>query len=191
MRTNIVATSRFLSYVLRHRPDTIGVNLDEGGWIAIETLLAALARHGRPITRDVINQLAAGTDKQRFEVRNDRIRAAQGHSIQVDLHLPPVAPPPLLYHGTVERFLARICDEGLQPRGRTYVHLSADPQTAAAVGARRGRPTVLIVDAAGMHRHGFNFYQAANGVWLTNHVPPRWLNPYTSSPRRPEVIGYG
>lgn len=180
MTTNIAATSRFLSYVLRHRPDTIGVNLDEGGWIAIETLLAALARHGRPITRDVINQLAAGTDKQRFEVKNDRIRAAQGHSIQVDLHLPPVAPPPLLYHGTVERFLARIRDEGLQPRGRTYVHLSADPQTAAAVGTRRGNPIVLTIDAAGMHQHGFTFYQAANGVWLTNHVPPQWLNTYSS-----------
>ncbi|HEU4543461.1 MAG TPA: RNA 2'-phosphotransferase [Jiangellaceae bacterium] len=177
MTTNIIAASRFLSYVLRHRPDTIGVNLDEGGWIAIETLLAALAEHGRPITRDMINQLAAGTNKQRFEIRNDRIRAAQGHSIQVDLHLPPVAPPPLLYHGTVERYLARIRQEGLQPRSRTHVHLSADPHTAAAVGARRGRPTVLIVDAAGMHRHGFTFYQAANGVWLTKHVPPRWLDP--------------
>lgn len=177
MTTNIIAASRFLSYVLRHRPDIIGVNLDEGGWIAIETLLAALAEHGRPITRDMINQLAAGTNKQRFEIRNDRIRAAQGHSIQVDLHLPPVAPPPLLYHGTVERYLARIRQEGLQPRGRTHVHLSADPHTAAAVGARRGRPTVLIVDAAGMHRHGFTFYQAANGVWLTKHVPPRWLDP--------------
>jgi putative RNA 2'-phosphotransferase len=181
MTTNIVATSRFLSYVLRHRPDAIGVNLDEGGWIAIETLLAAMARHGRPLTRDVINQLAAGTDKQRFEIKTDRIRAAQGHSIQVDLHLTPVPPPPLLYHGTVERFLARIRQDGLQPRGRTHVHLSADPQTAAAVGARRGHPIVLVIDAAAMHRHGFTFYQAANGVWLTKHVPAQWLNTYAPS----------
>jgi len=181
MTTNIVATSRFLSYILRHRPDTIGVHLDEGGWIPVDTLLNALAHHGRPITREMINQLAAGTDKRRFEITNDRIRAAQGHSLQVDLHLPPVAPPSLLYHGTVQRFLARIRDEGLQPRGRTHVHLSADPQSAASVGARRGHPTVLIVDAAGMHRQGYNFYQAANGVWLTKHVPPRWLNTSSST----------
>lgn len=135
-------------------------------------MLNAFAEHGRPIDRVLIDRLVAGTDKLRFELRGGRIRAAQGHSVPVDLGLSPTAPPAVLYHGTVERFVGRIRAEGLRPRGRTHVHLSGDPETAAAVGGRRGDPVVLAIDAAAMHRDGAQFYQAANGVWLTDHVPP-------------------
>lgn len=175
MTDDLIDTSRFLSYVLRHRPQAIGLRLDEAGWVSVDALLAALARHGRPVSRQVLDQIVAGTDKQRFELDGDRIRAAQGHSIPVNLQLPPVTPPPVLYHGTVARFLPHIRVQGLRPGSRTHVHLSADTRTAASVGARRGQPVILTVDAAGMHRDGHAFYRAANGVWLTGHVPPQWI----------------
>ncbi len=177
MTDQLTAASKLLAYVLRHRPDAVGIALDDGGWVDVDILLTALARHGRAVTPDLLDRLVAGTDKQRFEVLGGRIRAAQGHSISVDLRLEPVAPPPVLYHGTVARFLPGIRAEGLHPRRRTHVHLSVDRETATAVGARRGEPVVLTVDAAGMHRDGSVFYRAANGVWLTNHVPPLWIIP--------------
>jgi len=173
---DLTRTSKFLSYVLRHHPDAIGVELDAAGWIDIGVLLDALARHGRPLTRETLDRLVAdGTDKKRLEVAGDRIRAAQGHSVEVDLGLPPAPPPETLYHGTVAAVLDRIRAEGLRPQGRTHVHLSTDRETATRVGARRGRPVILTVDAAGMHRAGHAFYLAANGVWLTDAVPPQWL----------------
>ncbi|NGM14342.1 RNA 2'-phosphotransferase [Verrucosispora sp. WMMA2044] len=175
MTDRLTAASRFLAYVLRHRPDAIDITLDGSGWVEVNVLLAALARHGRPVSRQVLAELVAGTDKRRFELRAGRIRAAQGHSVRVDLRLDSVVPPSLLYHGTVARHLPGIRAEGLRPRGRTHVHLSVDPETAATVGARRGVPVVLSIDAAGMHRHGFVFYRAVNGVWLTDHVPPGWI----------------
>ncbi|GIJ36597.1 RNA 2'-phosphotransferase [Micromonospora sediminimaris] len=175
MTDRLTSASRFLAYVLRHRPEAVDITLDEGGWVDVKVLLAALARHGRPVTRQVLAELVAGTDKQRFELHAGRIRAAQGHSVRVDLRLEPVVPPALLYHGTVARHLPGIRAEGLRPRGRTHVHLSVDRETAVTVGARRGDPVVLTVDAAGMHRRGFVFYRAVNGVWLTGHVPPGWI----------------
>lgn len=176
MTDDPVSTSRFLSYVLRHRPDAIGLRLDQGGWVGVEALLAALAGHGRPITRQVLDRIVAGTDKRRFELRDGRIRAAQGHSVPVNLQLPVVTPPPVLYHGTAARFLPRIRVQGLLPGARAHVHLSPDTRTATSVGARHGRPVVLTIDAAGMCRDGCAFYRAANGVWLTNHVPPEWIS---------------
>ena len=173
---DLVRTSKFLSYVLRHRPDAVGIELGDGGWVEIETLLAALARHGRPTSRATLDRIVAGTDKQRLQVDGDRIRAAQGHTVPVELGLAPVVPPPVLFHGTVEQFLAPIRAEGLTPQGRTPGHLSADRQTATAVGGRRGRPVILTVDAAGMHGAGHEFYRAANGVWLTGGVPPQWIS---------------
>jgi putative RNA 2'-phosphotransferase len=123
----------------------------------------------------VLERVVAGTDKKRFELDGDRIRAAQGHTVPVDLDLPPATPPPLLYHGTVARFLPSILSTGLQPRGRHHVHLSPDPETATRVGARRGEPVILRIDAAAMHAAGHVFHRAANGVWLTSHVPPRYI----------------
>jgi putative RNA 2'-phosphotransferase len=171
-----VAASRHLSYVLRHQPQSIGIALDPAGWVAIDVLLAALAAHGRPLTRPALDRIVAGSDKQRFEVRDERIRAAQGHSVDVALGLDAVMPPEVLFHGTVARNLTSIRANGLRPGRRQYVHLSPDEQTATAVGARRGEPVILRVDAAGMHAAGLIFYRAANGVWLTAHVPPHWIS---------------
>jgi len=173
---DLTATSKALSYVLRHRPSSIGVELDGAGWVRIADLLAAFARIGRPIPRDLLDRVVEGTDKRRFEVDGDRIRAAQGHSVPVELGLAPVTPPDRLYHGTSARFLESIRAEGLRRGRRHDVHLSPDAETAHRVGARRAGPTVMLrIDAAGMHRAGHVFYRAANGVWLTAAVPPQWI----------------
>jgi len=172
---DLTRTSKHLSYVLRHRPESIGVVLDGAGWVDIDVLMTALREHGRTVTRAELDRIVAGTDKRRFEVSGGRIRAAQGHSVDVDLELTPVRPPTVLYHGTVARFVAAIRTNGLRPGKRRHVHLSADTATAATVGARRGEPVILSIDAAGMHSDGHEFYLAANGVWLTDHVPPRWI----------------
>ena len=170
-----MAASKFLAYVLRHHPAAIGVTLDPGGWVTISELLAAAARHGRPVSPELLQQVLAAPGKQRFEVRDGLMRAAQGHSVPVDLGLAPVAPPAMLYHGTVGRFLPAILADGLKPGTRTHVHLSADAGTAAAVAARRGRPVILRIDAAAMHQARHDFYRAANGVWLTASVPPAFI----------------
>jgi putative RNA 2'-phosphotransferase len=173
---DLTNASKALSYVLRHRPSSIGVELDGAGWVGIADLLAAFARSGRVIPRDLLDRVVAGTDKRRFEVDGDRIRAAQGHSVPVALGLTPVTPPDLLYHGTSARFLDSIRAQGLRRGRRHDVHLSPDAETARRVGARRAGPTVVLrIDAAGMHRAGHVFYRAANGVWLTAAVPPQWI----------------
>lgn len=168
-------TSRFLSYVLRHAPEAIGLRLDPQGWVAVDELLAALAAHGRPTTRAELDEIVRTSDKQRFARRGDRIRANQGHSIAVDLALPPQVPPAVLYHGTVARALGSIRREGLLKGSRTHVHLSADRQTAVQVGTRRGAPVILTVAAAVMHADGHTFFRSDNGVWLVDAVPPRFL----------------
>jgi putative RNA 2'-phosphotransferase len=180
MTSDLTAASRFLSYILRHNPSAIGASLDEAGWISIDALLAATAAHGHSICRDTLTQLTSSPGKRRFEIRGDKFRAAQGHSVPIDLQLSPCQPPATLYHGTVERYLPGILAGGLKPGQRNHVHLSPDPATAAAVAARRGRPVILVIDAAGMHDHGHQFYRASNGVWLTSHVPPKWVRPHTT-----------
>lgn len=170
-----IAISRFLSYVLRHHPDEIGLVLDREGWVAIDELLAALAAHGRALDRTSLETIVRESDKQRFAIRGDRIRANQGHSVQVDLALPPSEPPALLYHGTVRGVLEAIRREGLLKGSRTHVHLSADVETAAKVGARRGKPVILAIDAAAMHLLGHRFFRSDNGVWLVFAVPPRFI----------------
>jgi putative RNA 2'-phosphotransferase len=180
--SDLTADSRFLSYVLRHNPGAVGAVLDEAGWADIDALLSAAALHGHPIGRDALGEILAAPGKQRFEIRHGKIRAIQGHSVPVELGLHPAQPPELLYHGTVGRFLTRIRARGLQPQSRNHVHLSADPQTARAVGARRGVPVILVIRALAMHRDGGEFYQAANGIWLTAQVPPQWIADDTSPP---------
>ncbi|HZM77785.1 MAG TPA: RNA 2'-phosphotransferase [Candidatus Limnocylindrales bacterium] len=162
--------SKRLSYVLRHRPDSVGLTLDEAGWVPVEKLLKALR-----ISRSQLDEVVAGNDKQRFIIEGDRIRANQGHSVDVDLRLEPIAPPDRLYHGTVARYLDSIREQGLLRGSRHHVHLSADPETAAKVGARRGRPVILKVDSKAMAAAGHVFYRSANGVWLTDSVPPSFL----------------
>lgn len=173
-----VRTSKLLSLVLRHRPETVGVTLDRAGWIGIDDLLRALAKYDRPLTRAELDAVVAESDKQRFVIDRsaDRIRANQGHSIDVDLGLPESVPPVVLYHGTPTRNLQAIQADGLRNQGRHAVHLSANAETAHRVGARRGAHAVLEVDAAAMHRDGHRFAVSANGVWLTDCVPARYLD---------------
>jgi putative RNA 2'-phosphotransferase len=177
MKQQLVATSKFLSLVLRHRPDVIGIELDVEGWVSVEDLLAACAQHGRAITREQLDAVVRTNDKQRFALSADgsRMRANQGHSLPIDLGLVPVEPPELLYHGTVPRFLESIRRDGLTKGNRHHVHLSPDIQTATKVGQRRGRPIVLVVAAGRMFRDGHKFYRSENGVWLTDSVPPGFL----------------
>lgn len=172
-----VQTSKFLSYVLRHRPDSIGITLDENGWVAIDELLAAAQHHGERLSRQLLEQIVAGNDKKRFALSEDgqRIRANQGHSVSVDLDLEPMEPPEVLYHGTVERFLESIRAQGLVRGSRHHVHLSPDEVTARKVGSRRGKPVILIVEAGRMHAAGYPFFRSANGVWLTEKVPVEFL----------------
>ncbi|MFG2789060.1 RNA 2'-phosphotransferase [Streptomyces sp. NPDC048419] len=170
-----VKVSKYLSKHLRHQPERIGLTLDEAGWVEIDVLMAAAAAHGFRFTRDELDHVVAENDKKRFAVDGTRIRASQGHSVEVDLRLPPATPPAYLYHGTVAQSLDAIRAEGLRPMNRHDVHLSPDRETATRVGARRGRPVVLSVDAGAMHRDGHVFHVSANGVWLTQAVPPRYL----------------
>ncbi|MGW6270232.1 MULTISPECIES: RNA 2'-phosphotransferase [unclassified Streptomyces] len=170
-----VKVSKYLSKHLRHQPERIGLTLDESGWVEIDALIEAAAAHGFRFTRAELEHVVAANDKQRFAVEDGRIRASQGHSVDVDLALPPAVPPPYLFHGTVARAVAAIRAEGLRPMNRHAVHLSPDRETATRVGARRGRPVVLGVDAGAMHRDGHAFQVSANGVWLTAAVPPGYL----------------
>ncbi|MPY57406.1 RNA 2'-phosphotransferase [Streptomyces spongiae] len=170
-----VKVSKYLSKHLRHQPERIGLTLSGDGWVEIDTLIAAAAAHGFRITRAELDHVVAANDKQRFAVEGTRIRANQGHTVEVDLGLPTATPPPYLYHGTVARNLDAIRAEGLRAMTRHAVHLSPDRETATRVGARRGRPVVLSVDAGAMHRDGHVFHVSANGVWLTEAVPPRYL----------------
>lgn len=172
-----VAVSKYLAAHLRHRPQRLGLVLDRGGWVGVDELLAASARDGFPVTRAELEHVVATSDKQRyaFDAAGLRIRANQGHSVDVELDLPAATPPEVLFHGTVERFMEAIRREGLRPMGRHDVHLSADEDTARRVGARRGRPVILRVDAAAMHRAGHAFRRSANGVWLASAVPPEYL----------------
>lgn len=173
----LVTVSKRLSLHLRHSPHSIGLDLGPGGWVRIDDLLAALAGHGFTVTRAELGEVVAGNDKKRFAIdeTGTSIRASQGHSVPVDLGLTPSSPPSLLYHGTVARFLPAIRREGLKPMNRHDVHLSPSYETAVRVGARRGKPVVLEVDAAAMAEAGHEFRVSANGVWLTGHVPPGYL----------------
>ncbi|AWL87326.1 RNA 2'-phosphotransferase [Streptomyces globisporus] len=170
-----VKVSKYLSKHLRHQPERIGITLDENGWVGVETLLSAAALHGFAISRAELDHVVTVNDKRRFAVDGDRIRANQGHTVAVDLDLPPAEPPAYLYHGTVARVMDAVRAEGLRPMTRHHVHLSPDRETATRVGARRGRPLVLTVDAGAMHRAGHVFRVSANGVWLADAVPPEFL----------------
>lgn len=177
MDKELLRISKLLSLVLRHEPQRIGITLDSAGWVAVDELLTAVNVAGVPVTRDLLQQVVAENDKQRFRFSEDglRVRASQGHSVEVALDLPSKTPPDLLYHGTATRFLASIHQQGLLAQSRQQVHLSADQETAVKVGQRHGKPVVLTVSSGLMHREGYHFYQADNGVWLTDHVPSLYL----------------
>jgi len=168
--------SKTLSYWLRHRPDDAGLTLDAQGWTPVDPVLAALgAKH--ECDWDRLVEVVELNDKQRFELSadGDRIRARQGHSVEVALDWPEATPPTLLYHGTVERFLPAIRAEGLKPMRRHHIHLSPDRETATRVGNRRGEAVILTVRAGDMHVAGHKFYLTGNGVWLTDAVAPAFI----------------
>ena len=173
----LITVSKFLSKHLRHEPQSLGLDLAPGGWVAVDDLLAGAARIGFPISREELERVVVENDKRRFSLdeTGELIRANQGHSTDVDLQLPEAAPPEVLFHGTVERFLDAIRAEGLKKMNRHDVHLSPDCQTAAKVGQRRGKPLILAIDSAKMAADGFRFRVSANGVWLTEHVPPQYI----------------
>jgi putative RNA 2'-phosphotransferase len=170
--------SKFLSLVLRHQPELIGIKLDDAGWVNIDTLLDAAAIHGSIIEYDQLMNIVRSSDKKRFAISDDgqRIRANQGHSVDVDLQLTAQLPPTLLYHGTVHPALESIRSQGLVRGQRHHVHMSADTATASKVGARRGKPVILTIRAAEMVAVGHVFFCSANGVWLVEHVPSNFID---------------
>lgn len=173
----IVRISRFLSKHLRHQPQRLGLTLAPGGWVAVDDLLAACARHSLTISREELEEVVARNDKRRFafDETGERIRANQGHSVDVDLQLAPVTPPATLYHGTSRAMVGVIQRQGLRKMRRHHVHLSADISTAIKVGRRHGQPVVFVVEAGAMSRAGARFYRSENGVWLVDAAPSHYL----------------
>jgi putative RNA 2'-phosphotransferase len=173
-----VRISKFLSLVLRHQPETINLVLDENGWADIDLLIEKCNEKGVALNREILEYIVATNTKKRFSFNEpkDKIRANQGHSIDVDLALSAQMPPNVLYHGTAERFVSSIKELGLMKQQRQHVHLSQEQSTAVQVGQRHGKPFVFSVLAGQMHQDGFVFYLSDNGVWLTDHVPAKYLS---------------
>ena len=174
----LTTISKFMSLVLRHQPERIGLSLDGGGWADIDDLLARAAVAGRPVSRDQLNEVVATSDKRRFALSDDgvRIRANQGHSIDVDLGLEPLAPPDVLFHGTASRFVDSVLRTGLERRSRHHVHLTEDVAIGEAVGRRYGKPVILRIAAGAMAAQGHVFFRSANDVWLVEAVPPQFIS---------------
>ncbi len=183
----ITKLSKYLSYHLRHAPQELGLTLQPGGWVNVADLLRAKGKY--TMTRAELDEVVATSEKKRFafDESGDRIRANQGHSVEVDLKLEPMGPPAILYHGTAPQFVQAILASGLQKMARHHVHLSADMQTARQVGSRRGAPVIFQVDAAAMDADGVIFYRSENGVWLTDFVAPQYLTPMDSAPPANEL----
>jgi putative RNA 2'-phosphotransferase len=175
---NDLSLSKFLSLVLRHEPERLGLTLDAAGWVDVGKLLSAAREQKIPLTRERLEQIVATSEKKRFafDETRTRIRASQGHSVNVELGYEPQVPPEILFHGTVEKFLSSIPAHGLVKGERHHVHLSADQTTATKVGERRGKPVILTIKSGEMHRAGHVFYRSANGVWLAEAVPIRFLD---------------
>ncbi len=172
------ATSKYLSYILRHNPGDIGLELDHAGWASMSDLLSKANDKGKALSEELIKLVVETNDKQRFAISScgQLIRANQGHSIEIDLELPPTEPPALLYHGTAEKFINAIEEEGLKKRQRHHVHLTENIKTAQSVGSRYGKLILLKIDTQAMVNAGVQFFQSANGVWLTDEVPPQYLS---------------
>lgn len=178
MNDQTTKISKLLSLVLRHQPETLGLQLDAEGWVGIDTLIAAANNKGTRLDRALLQTVVDTNDKKRFTISDDglRIRAAQGHSLKtVDLGYTAVTPPATLFHGTATRFLDSIRQQGLVPGSRQFVHLSQELATATKVGARHGKVVVLEVQAGRMQQAGIEFYRAENGVWLTSQVPAQFI----------------
>lgn len=178
---DLTKTSRYISLILRHKPEVIGIALDEHGWADVQQLIAGVSKTN-PINMEILEEIVRTDDKQRYSFNEDKtlIRANQGHSIPVDVELPERKPPAILYHGTGEKYVAYIDQDGLIPKSRLYVHLTDKYDTAVTVGKRHGRPVVYEIDSAKMMEDGFIFYLSVNGVWLTKRVPVMYLKKITT-----------
>lgn len=175
--SDLIKHSKFLSLVLRHRPKLIGIELGEEGWVEVEELLQKITAFGREMDRDLLNEVVEKNNKQRYAFSEDgkRIRASQGHSVKIELGYEPVEPPEFLFHGTAVQHLSAIQRIGLIKRKRHHVHLSKEAETATQVGGRHGTPVILIVKSLEMHQAGHAFFCSENGVWLTESVPPHFI----------------
>ena len=173
---NLTRTSKYISLILRHKPEVIGITLDEHGWANVDELIAGVSRT-RPLNMDLLEEIVRTDEKQRYSFNEDKtlIRANQGHSIPVDVELTELQPPSVLYHGTAEKFVSSIDALGLLHQSRLYVHMTDDYGTAIKVGKRHGKPVVYQIDSSSMANDGFKFFRSANNVWLTKRVPPRYL----------------
>ena len=173
---SLLDTSRFISLILRHKPDVIGITLDEHGWANVEELIRGISKK-QDFNMAMLEEIVASDDKQRYSFNEDKtlIRANQGHSIPVDVELKEITPPPYLYHGTAEKYVASIEKQGLIPKSRLYVHLSDNYNTAVDVGKRHGKAIVYTVSSGEMAQDGYVFYRSVNGVWLTKEVPTKYL----------------
>lgn len=169
--------SKFLSLVLRHKPEEIGLTLEENGWVKVSDLLKACADYGKPFTAKELREVVETNDKKRFtfDETGEKIRASQGHSVEVEIEFEKQIPPEILYHGTATRNLGEIFASGLKKMKRHHVHLSADTETAQKVGIRYGKPVILKVDTIAMKKEGYEFFVSANNVWLVEEVPPEFL----------------
>ena len=169
-------TSKYMSLILRHKPETIGITLDEHGWADVDELIDGISRT-QDFNIDILEEIVRTDEKQRYSFNDDKtkIRANQGHSIEVDVELEEKEPPEILWHGTGEKFATSIDNIGLIPKSRLYVHLSKDEETATIVGRRHGKPVLYMVNTREMYKDGFKFFLSKNGVWLTKEVPVRYL----------------
>ena len=174
----IKTKSKWMSKHLRHSPQKVGLVLEEGGWVAVADLIKAANDNHMSLTFSQLQEVVKSNDKQRFafDQTGTKIRANQGHSVEVDLQLQTQTPPDILYHGTAEKNRAAILEQGLHKGRRHHVHLSRETQVAVQVGSRHGKPLVLTIDALGMHAAGFDFFRSDNGVWLVDEVPPRFIS---------------
>ena len=170
-------TSRFIALILRHKPESVGITLDEHGWANVDELIEGIAKT-RPFDMEMLEDIVATDNKQRYSFSEDHtlIRANQGHSIPVDVELKKSIPPKNLYHGSAVKYEKSIDDIGLIPKSRLYVHLSKDYDTAVKVGSRHGKPVIYKVCTGKMHRDGYEFFLSENDVWLTKSVPTKYLN---------------
>lgn len=173
---NLTKTSKFISLILRHRPEAIGISLDEHGWAKVDELIQGISKR-QPFSMEMLEEIVRTDKKQRYSFNEDKtlIRANQGHSIPVDVELEEVIPPEILFHGTGEKYTESIDKQGLIHKSRLYVHLSGDRETAEKVGMRHGKPVIYVVKSGRMYRDGYRFFRSVNGVWLIDHVPVCYL----------------
>jgi len=170
--------SKYISLLLRHQPDLIGLTLDENGWADVQELITKMNEAGTEINVELLLSVVETNDKKRFALNEDKtaIRASQGHSIEVELNLQETIAPDILFHGTADRFVPAILAEGLKKQERRHVHLSSQMETAKAVGSRHGKPVILNINARAMQADGFIFYLSENSVWLVDNVPVKYIS---------------